>query len=230
VVGAATPESGRPPGTTGGTGGGGGGTTTITSTVHTALYAATITNPDPVFGFAVDATSGALSALASSPYPADQTPTEAHSVAVAPSGFLFATDTLNHVILEYKIDSSTADLTLLSTLPAVPSGDCPNELVVSPSGDFLYATDSCNQDVLGYAINTTTGATTPLSSSPFSVTSQFPLPSPALGRLTEDPGNKYLYVVDQNGNVLEIALASGGTMSPIGLAPSTEPTSPRPTA
>lgn len=213
-----SPASGGTTGGTGTGGGGGGGGVSVASTIHTALYAATITNPDPVFGFAVDATSGALSALAASPYATAQTPTEVHSVAVAPSGFLFATDTLNHVILEYKIDSSTADLSLLSALPAVPSRDCPNELAVSPSGGFLYVTDSCNQDIFVYSIDTTTGATTPLSGSPFNVTSQFSLTSPALGRLAEDPTGKYLYVVDQNGNVLEITLASGGTMSPIGLA------------
>jgi 6-phosphogluconolactonase (cycloisomerase 2 family) len=123
------------------------------------LYAGTSAG---IFGYSIDATSGALTAISGSPFGASAGMAAA---LLAPSiGFLYETLTsgTSSAIYGYSIDSGTGALTALAGSPFGSS--CSASNLTSPaSGKFLFGA-SCGM----YQINASTGALTYLFADPTS--------------------------------------------------------------
>jgi len=140
-----------------------------------------------VAGYNINATTGALAAIAGSPFPAANCPTcfnnSATSVAVDPSGE-FAYVTINGDrsggVAAYTINATTGALTPIAGSPfgsltcggGVIAG-C-DSVAVDPSGKFAYYVAfggavgaTFSGLVYGNTINTTTGALTSIPGSPF---------------------------------------------------------------
>ena len=117
-------------------------------------------NPDDdsVSGYAIDPSTGALTAIPGSPFAAGPDPT---SVAVDPSGkFAYVANSGSNNVSGYTINPSTGALTTIVGLPFAPGTD-PASMTVDPSGKFVYvANGDFSNNVTGYTIDPSTGALT----------------------------------------------------------------------
>lgn len=153
-----------------------------------------------VVGFTISGTTGALSPMSGSPFPAGASPNQ---VVITPSGnFLYASDggDPNGGISAYTVDSSTGTLTPIvgSPFPTVAEGD-PDGLAVDATGKFLYAALPYLNGVAAFTIDSNTGALTPVAGSPFyaNVGATFAL----IYSIALSPSGKFLYAQgDENGD------------------------------
>jgi 6-phosphogluconolactonase len=126
------------------------------------LYVAT-SDSGTVTAYAIDATSGALTAVPNGT--AASGGNSVSSLAVDASGlFLYAATT---GVAAFKIDGASGALTLV---PGSPFGAaCPVAIAPDPSGEFLYAVAGCGAGgaVSVYAIAGATGALSAVPGSPF---------------------------------------------------------------
>jgi DNA-binding beta-propeller fold protein YncE len=164
-----------------------------------------------VSAYSIDVSSGSLTQITGSPYPAGPEPS---GVAVDPSGrFVYVSNETTDTTIEFAIDAVTGALTQIgSTTPlmgAVPS------ITVEPSGRFAYATDG-----LAYTIDSTTGALTQISSPPFA-------PGPIPFSITADLSGKFIYIADQGGGVSAFTIdPSTGILTPMTGSPFSAGTAP----
>jgi 6-phosphogluconolactonase len=140
-------------------------------------------------GFAINSTSGGLTAVPGSPF---LTGSSVGGIAVDPSTkFLYVALLNNSQVAGFTINSSTGALTPMLQSPFA-AGNTPFQAVVDPSGKFLYVSNL--NDSLGgisaYTIDPTSGALTPVAGSPFPTQSNFPGPN----GLAIGGGGKFLYV------------------------------------
>ena len=150
---------------------------------------------DEVAGFAINATSGALTALARSPYAAG--PETGSIPAFSPNGkFLYvmnqgATGTGANSVSGYSIGSD-GSLTAIAGSPFAAGTD-PTWISFTPDGKFAYVADSGVDMISAYSVNATTGALTALSTPTFA-TDEHPQD------LTIDTAGTHLYVPVANGS------------------------------
>lgn len=163
-----------------------------------------------IVGFSISTSSGALTPLAGSPFPAGMPPLE---VAIDPSGkFLYES---GGGVSGFTIDSTTGAITLIPGSPfsTFGAGDV-DGLAFHPSGKFLYAAAFSTNEIAAYSIDTTTGVLTAVPGSVFSLTnSVFAEPY----SLTVDPTGKFLYALGgANGMVYGFTIdASSGALTAI---------------
>lgn len=145
------------------------------------LYAGTTTAK--IVGYAVDAQTGALSTLPTSPYDGVLGLGSEH-----PSGrFFYATNYNGNTVSGFAVGSEGA-LSLINTLPA---GSSPEVAKVHPSGDFLYAGNIFGGGTSIYTIDRETGklaASTPLDAGLYN------------HGLAFDPTGQYFYLARNNSN------------------------------
>jgi len=144
----------------------------------TYLYAADL-NAGKVAGFLYDSTSGMLTPVPGSPFPAGNTPVQA--VQVAPQAgsplFLYVSNLNDSVggISAYAINQQNGALSPINGSPfptgAPGSYPGPSAMVVSVNSNFLYValagTANANNQIAAFSINPTTGSLTALPQSPF---------------------------------------------------------------
>src|ERR1700751_2658636 len=106
--------------------------------------------------FAVNATSGALTQLSSSPLPFSGTP---NSIVVDKSSQFAYVSTFNQ-ISGFAISPTDGSLT---QLPDSPYSATASKLVVDPSGQFIYGT---GQEISSFAMNRATGTLTAVGEFP----------------------------------------------------------------
>jgi 6-phosphogluconolactonase (cycloisomerase 2 family) len=188
------------------------GTAAVRSTPRFA-YAANYGPGSVASAYAIDAATGALTALADTP-----TLALATAVAVDPSGrFAYTT---HEILLEsatqnvstYTIGASGA-LTRVGAAAAVASN--PSAIAVEPSGRFAYVANQGANDVSVHAVDATTGALTALGSVAADDT-----PS----ALAVDPSGRFVYVANAylsnpgSGSLTAYAIAADtGALSTIDL-------------
>jgi 6-phosphogluconolactonase len=162
-------------------------------------YVVNYTSRD-VSGYTIDSTTGALTPISGSPFPAEAAEIGALSVAVDPTGrFAYV---LNHggpdSVSGYAIDPSSGALTFISRF-AFPVLTAPTAVAVDPSGRFVYVANATGGafpggNVLGFTINSTSGELTPVPGSPF------PLPVRSAPRsVAVDPSGRFVYVANSFG-------------------------------
>jgi 6-phosphogluconolactonase (cycloisomerase 2 family) len=167
-----------------------------------------------IIGFSISTSSGALTPLPGSPFPAGMPPLE---VAIDPSGkFLYES---GGGVSGFTIDSSTGALTLIPGSPFSTLGYGEVDgLAFHPSGKFLYAAAFSTNKIAAYSINTTTGVLTAVPGSVFSLSnSNAPLPY----SLTVDPTGKFLYALGSaDGKVYGFTIdANTGALTAINGSP-----------
>jgi len=140
-----------------------------------------------VSAYTINSSTGALSAVAGSPFAAGNGP---RSVSVDPSGkFAYVTNSEADSVSAYAINSSTGALRAVAGSPFA-AGDFPFSVTVDPSGKFAYVTNYGNNTISAYTINRSTGALTTVTSSPIAAGI-----SPVW--VTVDPSGQFAYVADE---------------------------------
>lgn len=139
-----------------------------------------------VYGFDIDPSTSAFTAMPGSPYVIGNDPV---SVALNPAGTL-AYVAASQQIYAYRIDGTTGALTTIPGSPYSAGYAYPpttGNFVVDPTGRFLY---EGSDSVYAFGIDATTGALIPVAGSPFAVLG-------VGGRvgMRLDPTGRFLYVL-----------------------------------
>jgi 6-phosphogluconolactonase len=162
-----------------------------------------------ISAYAIDASTGALTEIAGSPFAA--TGTGPIAVAVDPDGtYLYVANNASNTVSVYSIDSSSGALSAVGE--PVGSGNGPFALLVDPSDQFLFVINKTDNTVSVF--ETGNGSLTSISGSPFSVGSE---PT----SLATDPGGNFLYVTDYAQNAVAVFSIEpgGGSLAAIGGSP-----------
>jgi 6-phosphogluconolactonase len=164
VTGSPFPEGGTPPG--------GGGLSNIPPG-NSYLYATDL-NAGAVDGFTFDSTSGKLTPVPGSPFPAGNTPMQVTQDYFGK--FLYVSNLNDSAggISAFTIDQSTGALSPIagSPFPTGAAGSFPGPAAMVVNGNFLYValagTTNANNKIVAFAIDPSTGVLSTLPSSPFS--------------------------------------------------------------
>jgi 6-phosphogluconolactonase len=180
--------------------------------------------PGDVSAFTINSSTGALTPVPGSPFPAGLEPV---FVAVDPSG-KFAYVAGNIVgpspgnVSAFTINSSTGTLTAVAGSP-FPAGAGPTSMAVDPivspadlDSTFIYVVNNQDNTISGYVIDPTNGALITVGGSPFLVGFlNFPL------FMAIHPSGKFAYVTvstpgfPSNGNISVYTIGDGGNLQPI---------------
>ena len=186
------------------------------------LYAAALASPE-LAGFTIDKSSGALTAIAGSPFSVGTGPTQP---VIDQSGrFLYVSDILDPQggILGFSINPTSGVLTPLSgsPFPTLPQAE-PSGLVSVPSGKFLYAALSNDYSIAAFAIDPASGALTTVPGSPF-VIGAAASTGYIFGPIATDPSGNFLYVLSINSSGSSISVfaidPSSGVLTPTNGSP-----------
>src|ERR1700674_906132 len=116
-----------------------------------------VSHYDGVSAYTVNATSGALTAVPGSPFPAGNAPA---GLAVDPAGkFVYVANNFGDTVLGFAINAGNGALTAVPGSP-FPAGRSPSGVAVDASGKFVYVANSQSDSVSAYTINASTGALT----------------------------------------------------------------------
>ena len=188
------------------------------SVFHTSgrfLYAGLMTSSSSdISGFTVDAVTGALTPLASSPFHGQimNGGGGVNSLAVHPDGtYLYASGFFSG-IAGYAVDTANGELTELAGSPFNAAGTFFNStLVVHPSGKFLYMADSDANGVRVFPIGPDGSVGAEIEGSPFAS-------GTGAKDIALDPGGKYAYAInDGDNNVTAFSVNStSGELSFVG--------------
>jgi Lactonase, 7-bladed beta-propeller len=127
-----------------------------------------------VYAFSIQSGTGALTAIAGSPFAAAAPSSPGYSqpanimVVDQTNHFLYVSTSAG--IFGYTINQTTGQLTAIAGSPFGASQVTDSwTIVVTPTNSYLYQLQSQNSgNLYGYTVNQTTGALTPLPDSPFS--------------------------------------------------------------
>jgi 6-phosphogluconolactonase len=171
-----------------------------------------------ISAYTIDPTSGALTAVAGSPFPTQANFPGPHGLAIGAGGkFLYVgmsgTVNANHVVSAFSIDRATGKLAQLAGSP-FPTGNDPQGVATDPSGRFLFTANAVDSTVSAFTIDATSGGLTAVASSPFALQS-------APNGLAVDPTGGYLLVASSGNNGLSVfsVTATSGVLSPIAGSP-----------
>jgi 6-phosphogluconolactonase len=161
----------------------------------------------------IDPVSGALNAVAGSPFPTQANFPGPNGLAIGAGGkFLYVgmsgTVNANDVVSAFSIDPATGALTQLAGSP-FPTGNDPQGVTTDPSGKFLFTANAGDSTVSAFTIDATSGGLT-------AVGSPFVLQGAPDG-LAVDPTGGFLLVANSGNNGLSVFSinATSGVLSPI---------------
>jgi 6-phosphogluconolactonase len=127
-----------------------------------------------IAAFAIDPTTGGLTALPGSPFTTGSDPLYITLVPITIVGsqeFLYTANVQDHTISAFTADGSTGILTTVSGSPYAAGtsvGGLTTSLTATSTGSyFLYAADPQAKSVRAYTVDGNTGALSPLPGSPF---------------------------------------------------------------
>ncbi len=122
-----------------------------------------------IAAFAIDSTTGALTAVPGSPFTTGNNPLQMAYMPITggSDSFLYTANVADNTISAFTVDHNTGILTAVSGSPFA-AGSSVGGLAVGPTGSyFLYQADPTAQAVRAYTIDPNTGALSPLAGSPF---------------------------------------------------------------
>ena len=134
-----------------------------TTAPPTFVYVANSASGD-VSAYSLDASSGALTAVAGSPFPAGNKPA---AVTVA-GGFAYVLNQGSNNICGYAIDTSTGSLTAMAGSPFAVGA---NPVQLTAYNGVVYAVNAAGNSVSAFAVSPS-GALTPLPGSPYTTGAQ----------------------------------------------------------
>jgi 6-phosphogluconolactonase len=157
-----------------------------------------------ISAYSIDAMSGGLSALASSPIEVAGSK-QLYQPKVDPSGrYLYAVDLGANAVFAFAIDQDNGSLTAVSGSPFA-TGNAPASLAFDSTGSYLYVANGNDGTISAYALNTSSGALTQLSNSPYALSGTGTEPQQLV-----TAGN-YLYVVETGANAVDVFSIASGT-------------------
>jgi 6-phosphogluconolactonase len=190
-------------------------------TTHHYVYV-TNSGSRSVSAFAVNASSGALTQLKSSPFSTARTP---FGVAIDPTGtFMYVANARFGQVSAYVIHPKSGRLTYVRGQP-FKAGEYPKAVAIDPIGKFVYVTNGDSENVSAYAINAS-GALTQVPGSPFAAG-----PDPTAEAI--DPTGSFLYVVNGGNSSVKGSVsaytinASNGALTQVPGSPFAAGTLPR---
>lgn len=155
------------------------------------------------------------------------------------SEYLYVIDSINNVILEFSVNTSTGALTNAGPAAPLPTGSVPSGVAVDPCDRFVYVANNQSNNISAYSIcnglvtqsstkcpTVPDGTLVPLSGSPFTMGGTANEPGPIL----VDPFGNNLYVVGTGSgtvSIFSIAQISGALTAG---NPATVATGARPTS
>jgi 6-phosphogluconolactonase len=170
----------------------------MVASMNGQLYVSDFSN-DVVDGYSINSSSGALTAIASSPFSLGGRPPGAGGLSAFVEGgtYLYATDVNAGKVAGFLYDSTSGMLTPVPGSP-FPAGDSPVQAVQAApqagSPQFLYVSN--NNDPVGgisaYAINQQNGALSPIPGSPVPTGAPGSYPGPSA--MVVSYGSNFLYV------------------------------------
>jgi len=170
-----------------------------------------------ISAYMIDPASGALTAVAGSPFPTQANFPGPHGLAIGAGGkFLYVgmsgSVNANHVVSAFSIDPATGKLTQLAGSP-FPTGNDPQGVATDPTGKFLFTANAGDNTVSAFTIDATSGGLTAVGS-PFALQG-------APDGLAVDPTGGFLLVATSGNNglaVFSVNLTSG-VLTPISGSP-----------
>jgi 6-phosphogluconolactonase (cycloisomerase 2 family) len=165
-----------------------------------------------ISAYAIDPASGALTALAASPFAT----TDPVSIAVEPTGaYAFAANGNSAGVSVYSINASNGALTTVSGSPFA-AGNGPSAVAIDGADGFAYVANQLDNSVSGYSYNPSNGSLTPVRGSPFAAGH-----GPLGVSMTFDPSSyasgQSVYVVNGASNTMSayVADSSQGSMTAV---------------
>ena len=114
-------------------------------------------NSGNVAGFAIDPTTGTLTAISGSPFVAFA---GSASVAVDPTGkFVYSSTRGANIITVFAADPAKGTLTVVDRTPT--QGKTPRNFAIDPTGAYLFAANQDSDNVVVFRIDAKTGKLTP---------------------------------------------------------------------
>ncbi len=160
-----------------------------------------------IYSFNIDATSGALTPIAGSPFYTPSPGNPPIGVAVDPSGKYLYTALFFFVIQPYAIDPNTGALGPIASSPATGGGNL-SFLAMDPLGKFLYA--GSNGGILALTLDPNSGVASQVAGDPFN------LGVFSWGNVL-DPSGSFLYSADYTGSIRTFRVnRTTGALSPLG--------------
>jgi 6-phosphogluconolactonase len=186
------------------------------SEVKAAKFAyATNFSDNTISAYAIDATSGALTTIAGSPFPAAGNPV---MIASEPSGkYLYTANQGSNNVSGFVIDAATGAISPISGSPFA-SGLAP--VAVAPAGKFVFLANSSSSTISAFSIDSSAGRLTPVPGSPFPA--DF---SPRAFAI--DPSSKFLFVgisssfMGDSTEVMAFTIGSSGALTAVPGSPFT---------
>jgi 6-phosphogluconolactonase (cycloisomerase 2 family) len=187
--------------------------TNVSVTCRTTGRVAYVANhlTDGVAVYTINPTTGALTAVAGSPFAAGSGPI---SIAVTPNAeFAYVANSDDNTVWAYSINATTSALTPLTGNP-FPVGMNPQSLTVDPTGKFLYVANFTDNTVGCYTINAITGIPTGIGAA---VATGGTGPQ----NVTVDPTGTYLYVLDYTSSDMAVFTINSttGVLTPLAGSP-----------
>ncbi len=149
---------------------------------------------DTISAYSVNATTGALTPLATPTFATDEHPEDLTIDAAGAHLYAPVANSSTPGAVDWFTIGADGTLTGKSSIPA---GVTPVFLAIDPAGPYAYIASSAGAEVYGYSIDPTTGALTALAGSPFSTGSgsrpQF---------ITLDPSGKFGYTANEGADNL----------------------------
>ena len=152
-----------------------------------------LNNIESVSAYSINRTTGLLTPVAGSPFPAGHTP---YSLAIHPNGkFLYVVDPVgmpvNGALTVFSINETTGVLSPIAGSPFVVSTGLA-QIAIERSGKFAYAPNFGSTTVSAFTLDPGTGAPTLVSAGPFSCVGS------ALS-VTIDPNGQFVFVGTSGG-------------------------------
>jgi 6-phosphogluconolactonase (cycloisomerase 2 family) len=129
------------------------------------LYAANAASNN-ISGYRIDASTGALMAVAGSPFAAGSRPSSLAVPQVQPFSFLFVTNAGANNVSAYRVDDSTGVPTLLTSYAV---GNNPSAVAVAPSANMVFVANSGSDNLSAFSLDMQSGVLAEMNGSPFSV-------------------------------------------------------------
>jgi 6-phosphogluconolactonase len=196
------------------------GTGTIGTAAVTNIVVTCTTNPprfayvvnrgsNNVSAYSVEASTGALTAIAGSPFAVGTLPV---AIAVDQTGhFAYVANQTDSTLSAFAIDRSSGALTPVSGSPFA-TGTSPTSVAIDPSSSLIYVTNGSANTLSGYVITVGSGALTAVSGSPFPTGA-----SPS--SVVVPPGESVVFVANQSDGTVSVF----GFLGEGGLTPNTVP-------
>ncbi len=154
-----------------------------------------------IASYTVNASTGALTEIAASPYTTTPPMVNPWGIVVHPNGkWVYVADDSSTQIQEFSVNNDTGALTSIGVANTTKYVDWVSGIAVSQDGKWVLTAD-CNANISVFAVNQTSGALSAAAGSPFS-----PAAPPGCLNSVTVVNSKYVYVTGFDGNVWAFSL------------------------